>query len=1239
MRPGAYLLPFLNVFLRLEFFTISARWSITACYLPPTLTAFFPIIEDKDFYPKVIRIKNRYNEYGIHHLDGCGLFKIYLLGQFKIQNDDQALELPDRSAQSLLAYLALNAGVTYRREKLASLLWPDATDSNARSYLRRALWRMRKSLKTGALDPDDFLRINDISVTYNAQSHYSLDADLLLSRMETCTVEEIIEIARLYRGDLLPGFYDEWVLIERERLQTAYHQMMNHLLDRLVETMRWDEVLYWGEQWIRLGFSPEPAYQALIQAYAGLGNPGMIGLTYQRCVEALERDLGMQPSPETTRLYEQFRDRAPEKAKPSPAANLEPPNPPPFFSEKSSPLSLEKPLVVAREQELDRLNHFLDLALADRGRIVFITGEAGSGKTTLVNEFTRRARAAHPDLIVANGNCNAHTGIGDPYLPFREIMELLTGNVESRWSAGAITRDDAQFLWNLIPGTIQTLLDSGPNLMDTFVSSVALLERAETFPSGEHDWLSRLERFTKRKLTDAAGRNPHQSDLFVQYSKVLQALANRAPLVLVVDDLQWADLGSISLLFHLGRYLSGSRILIVGAYRPEEIALGRSGERHPLEPVINELKRIFGDIEVNVDQADCRIFVDAILDSEPNWFGPQFREMLCQLTRGQPLFTIELLRGMQERGDLLKDENGRWMEGPTLDWETLPARVEAVIAERIGRLNPLWQSILRIASVQGEVFTAEVVAQVQGHETVEIFGRLSNELDRKHRLIRAHSIQRIAGKLLSIYQFQHILVQKYLYNSLDEVERVHLHEQVGRLLENLYENQAEMAVMSPQLARHFLEARNTEKALHYLQQAGERAFQVSAYQEAITHLKKGLDLLATQPDLEPYAQQELSLQLTYSMAYNLALGHVGPEMEQASYRALELSQKVGDIQENFKALNILSILHYVNGEFDLAYERAEESLVLARQAEDPLLIAMGQWCQGIALLGFGDFELARFNFEQVIAVYEPLRHHRAIVTFRGIDAGLSSHAYLAICLWYLGYPEQAVAKSREARELAYKLDHSFSLADVLRYGCCEVDKLRRNAPSLKSHAEELIRLSQNKDFSSWYSAGLSCLGESLILTGRIQAGISLVQEGVNGNLSTGVRCSIPGPLIYLIEAYAGMGDLERGEKVWTEVCDLIEMTGERRWEGWLYRMRAMLQRMRGRDRDAEASLRKALEIAHKQKARLEELRAAIDLAHLLEKQERNEEGRQVVKEIYSWFTEGFDTPELKEARRLCTETA
>ena len=1165
--------------------------------------------------------------------------RIYTLGQFKLQANDLTLDLPARSAQSLLAYLALNAGVTTRREKLASLLWPEASEANARGYLRQALWHIRKSLEAGSLNWEEYLQISDISVTFDDQSNYWLDANLLLSRVESRPVEEIIEIIRLYRGELLPGFYDEWIVVERERLLMAYHQKMDILLDRLIQARRWDEVLNWSEQWIRLGHSPEMAYRAMMKAYAGLGNPGMIGITYQRCVDALNRELAVDPSPETHRLYEQLREEVLEEQLPPSTITPERINEPPFFFDRKKPHRLEKPLVVAREREFVQLNAFLELALVGKGRVIFVTGEAGSGKTTLVNEFTERARNDHPDLIVASGNCNAHTGIGDPYLPFREILELLTGDVEASWSAGAITREYAQFLWNLIPASVQALMDSGPDLVNTFVPGAVLLERAVACASGDADWVIRLNKFLKHKMIDPGTRDTRQSDLFIQYSKVLQVLARQAPLVLVVDDLQWADLGSISLLFHLSRYLAGSRILIVGAYRPEEIALGRAGERHPLEPVVNELQRVFGDIEINVDSVECHAFVDELLDSEPNRLGPQFREMLCRLTRGQPLFTVELLRGMQERGDLVKDEENRWIEGPALDWETLPARVEAVIAERVGRLDPLLQTTLRTASVEGEVFTAEVVSRVQEREEGEILGRLSNELDRKHHLVRAHSIQRVDGQLLSCYRFQHTLVQKYLYNSLDEVERVHVHGRVGQVLESLYANQAEIANISPQLARHFLEARIAEKAINYLQQSGERALQVYAYQEAITHLGGGISQLATLPDPHKYAQQELSLQLDLSMALNLSGGSTIPEMEQASIRALELCRQIGNTSQLVQVLCGLSIMNYVKGEPHIAYEQAEEALKLGLQSENQLLIALGRWCLGFALFGLGDYLQARDHLEQVASFYQPQEHHRPLVLLRGIDAGVSSLAYLACCLWCLGYPEQALRRSQEALDQARKIGHSFSLADVLSYGGCEFHAMRRDGQSLKAVAEELIRLSEEKNFASWMATGKHNLGEALVLLEQPEQGVLLIREAVNLEYSLRVKCSVPGPLLYLAEGYAKMGSIEQGMKAVTEAFDVMRQTDERNWEAELYRTLSRLQVLLGNDVEAEASLDKALDVARRQNARSWELRAAIDLAHLWQKQGRADEGRQMVKEIYAWFTEGFDTPDLREARELIGEAS
>jgi predicted ATPase len=300
---------------------------------------------------------------------------------------------------------------------------------------------------------------------------------------------------------------------------------------------------------------------------------------------------------------------------------------------------------------LARLDGFLELALDGRGRVAFVTGEAGSGKTALIQEFSRRSQDICADLVVASGNCNAYTGIGDPYLPFREILEMLTGDVEAKWAAGAITSEHARRLWDSLPIVAQALVETGQARIDTFVLRAALRERMMNCGQwpGKTGGLKRLDELEENKSTTIPGAiTLQQSDLFEQYTRVLQALAQRGPLLLVVDDLQWADLGSISLLFHLGRHLEGSRILIKGAYRPEEIAVGRDGDRHPLEPVVNEFQCELGDISVNVDQADRRDFMEAILDSEPNRLGSGFRQKLYKQTRGHPLFSIELLRGLQE---------------------------------------------------------------------------------------------------------------------------------------------------------------------------------------------------------------------------------------------------------------------------------------------------------------------------------------------------------------------------------------------------------------------------------------------------------------------------------------------------------------------------------------------------------------------------------------------------------------
>jgi predicted ATPase len=724
-------------------------------------------------------------------------------------------------------------------------------------------------------------------------------------------------------------------------------------------------------------------------------------------------------------------------------------------------------------------------------------------------------------------------------------------------------------------------------------------------------------------------------------------------LLLAVDDLQWADLGTISLLFHLGRQLVGCPILIIGAYRPEEVALGRpdpasgSGqrERHPLEPVVNEFQRDFGDIMVSLGRAESRDFVEAYLDCEPNRLGAAFRQMLFRQTRGHPLFTIELLRGLQEQGDLVRDAQGRWIEGPALDWERLPARVEAVIAERINRLAELLQAAMRVASVEGEVFTAEVLARVRAADEREVVGLLSRELDRRHRLIRAQGVLRVDGQRMSQYRFRHILFQRYLYNSLDDVEREYLHEAVGDTLEALHAAQPEAtAAIAGQLAWHFQEAGMAPRAIRYLYQAGDRALRLCAYQEAIGHLTRGLELLlalpapVTQEQRLARDEQELALQLALGMA-GIGYGSFGIHTVGAAYsRARELCQKLDKISQLCVALGELSVFHYVRAEHHQARELAEEALSLAQGTQDPLLVALGHWYLGLALFALGEYSAALTQFESTSSFYDPQQHHEPFVSLRGSDAGMSAMAYEACCLWSLGYPEQAARRSEEVLALARALAHPFSLADVLCFAGCKLYRMRRDAQALWDCTEELIALSHRRAIPGWAATATGYQGEAAALLGQYQDGIALMCGGIAGQQSIDVQLYLPGTMCTLAQAEVELGLPDQGLTTLADALAMVEETDERYWEAELYRVRGELLLQQGDAAEAEASLRQAIGVAQRQKAKSWELRAATVLARLWHEQGRTAEAHALLAEVYGWFTEGFDTPDLREAATLLQET-
>jgi ABC-type oligopeptide transport system substrate-binding subunit/DNA-binding SARP family transcriptional activator len=790
------------------------------------------------------------------------MLQVRLLGQYEIHLGDQAVFMPSRSAQSLLAYLLLTPNTSHRRERLAGLFWPDASESNARSNLRHALWRVRKALGSGATER---IICDDLAIKYAPLTDDQIDVLSFRACPEVnASRDELLNALLVYDGDLLPGFYENWVVLERERLQAEFERKLARLLDLLLAESNWNEALEWGERWIAFGGIPEPAYRALMLAHAGLGNLSAAISQYQRCVEALEKELGIGPSVQTHQIYDQIRNGI-----------LQPQIQPPVGEGStlakliSSAEMLEKPtpIFVGREEQLSMLDKYLERALTGQVMVAFVNGEAGSGKSALLEAFTRHSLTAHPDLVVGWGVCNAFFGQGAPFLPFRDVINMLAGGIDALIVNGMITCTQANGLRGTFPQVLSALMDYGPGLINTFVSSSILADRAKEILPGDQSMNLNFEKFTAHDPRHMGEQDNTQ--LFEQYTQVLRNIAIHHPLLILLDDLQWMDPGSGRLLFHLIRRLKDMRILIVGAYRTEEVITDRFGERHPLEPLLNEVKSSFGDITIDLDfarETAGKCFIDAFLDTEPNRLSETFRQELYRRTRGNPLFTIQMLRNLQERGEIVYDDSEHWIASPHLNWNTLPPQVEGIIGERIARLDQDLQDLLMVASVEGEQFTVQVLQRVAGLTERVLLHKLSRELEKRHRLVQEMGESVVGAKRIVHFRFVHGLIQQYIYRQLGVAERTLLHREVAETIESI--NNSDIDAVAARLARHYMEAGVKEKTVEYLLIAGDQARSLYAHQEAIDHYQHALVYLKELGAAEQAARTLMKLYLVYHSAFD-----------------------------------------------------------------------------------------------------------------------------------------------------------------------------------------------------------------------------------------------------------------------------------------------------------------------------------------------------------------------------------
>lgn len=783
---------------------------------------------------------------------------LYLFGPPRLALNGQPIDINRRNVLALAAYLAVTRR-PHSRDALAAIFWPEAEPSRARAALRRTLSALNTALDGDWLDADretiGLAIERDIWVDVLQFKECLAEARPGLAGLTTLT-----EAIALYRDDFLAGFtlrdspaFDEWQFFQSEALR---HEL-THALERLTQIYSQQQgdahtALTYAQRRVEIDPLNEAAQRDLIRLYMQTDQRTAALRQYRVLEDAWQAEFNTLPSPETAQLFQQLQTAPNGNTSFQTTVKPVTLNLPSFLANHAEPTQPPVPFV-AREETLAQLNSQLAKVLNGQGQVVFITGQAGSGKTALMEAFARQAQATIPNLLVAPGSCDAYLGLGDPYLPFREILQLLVGDVETRLTRGDITLENARRLWHFLPQTTQILSTAGPQLIDSLISRHILPE------SGQPELTNLL---IHKPINDQTS----QSDLSEQVTNVLDQIAQQRPLLLIIDDAQWMDAASINMLFYLSRRLTNRQILFLVTYRPDDVALGRAGDRHPLASIINEIQRNYGNTTIDLTQTMTYDFVEALLDAEPNQLTASFRSALYQRTQGHPLFTIELLRSLQMRGELVQNEQGAWVESDSIDWESLPTRVEAVIEERLGRLDDRLRNLLAVASVEGEAFTVQVVAQVQQLAEGELLRIFSQELAQRHRLVEEQGEEKIGAVYLSRFQFRHVLFQQYLYNSLSHSERRWLHNQIATVLESIYQDNIDRITV--QLARHYAEAGTEAQAITYLLQAGDKARVLYAHQEAIDFYQQALQFLQAQNDFERAARTFMKLGLTHHLAFN-----------------------------------------------------------------------------------------------------------------------------------------------------------------------------------------------------------------------------------------------------------------------------------------------------------------------------------------------------------------------------------
>jgi DNA-binding winged helix-turn-helix (wHTH) protein/predicted ATPase len=849
-------------------------------------------------------------------------------------------------------------------------------------------------------------------------------------------------------------------------------------------------------------------------------------------------------------------------------------------------------MMVAREGELVHLDQHFAQALHGARQLVFIAGEAGIGKTTLVDAFVAEV-AATEAVWIGWGQCIEQHGAGEAYLPLLEALGRLGRGPE------------------------------GDRLVEL------LRQRA---PS----WLLHLPALVPDTVFEALQRRAGgatRERMLRELAEAVEALTAERPLVLVLEDLQWSDASTLDWLGYMARRREAARLLVLGTYRPVDPVAGV----HRLRAVIQELQLHGQGVELRLPYLP-ETGVAAYLAQR---FGAGavpvgLARVLHQRTAGNPLFLVAVVDALVQGGRLQEGPTGWALVG---DLEAVavgvPASIRQLLEQQVEQLAPEEQMLLEAASVAGVDFTAAAVAAGVAQPVDAVEARY-DALARRGQLVQAQGmVDWPDGTVTASYGFLHALYREIVYDRVPASRRVRWHRQIGARLEAGYGARApELAV---ELAEHFVRGRNAERAVQYLQVAGAQAVQRSAHHEALQHLTRGLELLATLPETPARTQQELDLQIALGSVLIATKGAGAPEVEQTYARARALCAQVGETPQLFSTLRGLCRFYRSRGALATARELGEQLDRLAQRDGVPMHRLEAHDALGGTLFYLGEYADARTQLEQGIALTASTAQ-RELVLHHGVALGVRCLAMAAWTLWGLGYPAQALQRSQEALALAQTLAHPYSLALAQHYAAC-LHHHRREALAVQAQAEALIPLGSAQGFPLWVGFGTFWRGWVLAMQSRDVAGLAQMRQGLAMVDASGQTVSLPLCLVLLAEAAGHVGEVGEESHLLVEALTALEASGRGDLLAEAYRLQGdFLLRQAVPDAvRAEACFHQALAIARRQQAKSWELRTTVSLSRLWQHQGKREAARELLAPIYAWFTEGFDTADLQEARALLDE--